>query len=43
MNGPLLFLPLIPLLPFLGFLVNGTLPKPGTVLDNWVVQPARKS
>jgi NADH-quinone oxidoreductase subunit L len=25
MNGPLLFLPLIPLLPFLGFLVNGTL------------------
>jgi NADH-quinone oxidoreductase subunit L len=25
MTGPLLFLPLIPLLPFLGFLVNGTL------------------
>jgi NADH-quinone oxidoreductase subunit L len=25
MNGPLLFLPLIPLVPFLGFLVNGTL------------------
>src|SRR6266700_51895 len=25
MNGPLLFLPLIPLLPFLGFLVNGIL------------------
>jgi len=24
MNGPLLFLPLIPLLPFLGFLLNGT-------------------
>jgi len=32
MNGPLLFLPLIPLLPFLGFLLNGVLgsklPKP---------------
>jgi NADH-quinone oxidoreductase subunit L len=25
MNGPLLFLPLIPILPFLGFLVNGIL------------------
>jgi NADH-quinone oxidoreductase subunit L len=25
MNGPLLFLPLIPLVPFLGFLVNGAL------------------
>jgi NADH-quinone oxidoreductase subunit L len=25
MNGPLLFLPLIPLLPFLGFLINGIL------------------
>jgi NADH-quinone oxidoreductase subunit L len=32
MNGPLLFLPLIPLLPFLGFVLNGVfgskLPKP---------------
>jgi pimeloyl-ACP methyl ester carboxylesterase len=25
------------------FLVNGTLPEPGTVLDNWGVEPARKS
>ena len=32
MNGPLLFLPLIPLLPFAGFVLNGVfgskLPKP---------------
>ncbi len=25
MNGPLLFLPLIPLVPFVGFLLNGLL------------------
>jgi NADH-quinone oxidoreductase subunit L len=34
MNGPMLFLPLIPLLPFVGFLLNGLF---GSRLPKWLV------